>query len=114
MGYNLGMSDDHQFSPLPDSFLRLYSGWRGKLLRPLAEVRTRHDFCEDLANHLMASAQALHHDDGLGEDDVLLRCHAGLATPEAGLADGEAEWVVCRLAELLRWTPPETLQSPPR
>lgn len=112
MGYNRAMSFDDQSTPLPESFLRLHSGWRGKLLRPLAELRERHELCEDLANHLVASAQALQHDVGLSEDEVLQRCHQGLAQPEAGLAEGEPAWVVCRLAELLRWPLPHELLPP--
>ena len=98
---------DEQYTPPPESFLQLHAGWRGRLLKPLAQIRQRHEFCEDLANHLVASAQTLHHDDRLAQDEVLLRCHAGLATPESGLDAGEAGWVVRRLAELLRWPLPE-------
>ena len=96
------MSDD-QLTPLPDSFLALYAGARGRLLEPIAHVRARYDLCEDLANHLVAPAQAAHHDDGLSEDDLLWRFHAGLSQPEAGMSRDEATWVVRRLAELLRW-----------
>lgn len=100
------MSDD-QLTPLPASFLALYAGARGRLLEPAATVRARYELCEDLASHLTASAQALHHDDGLAEDDVLRRIHTGLANPASGLSDGEAGWLVHRLAELLRWTLPD-------
>jgi len=100
------MSDD-QLTPLPASFLALYAGPRGRLSEPAGQVRARYELCEDLASHLSASAQALHHDDGLGEDDVLLRCHAGLNNPASGLSPGEADWVVRRLAELLRWPAPD-------
>lgn len=99
------MSDD-QLPPLPASFLALYAGTRGRLLEPAATVRARYELCEDLAGHLVASAQALHHDDGLAEDEVLRRVHAGLASPDSGLSAAEAGWLVQRLAELLRWTPP--------
>jgi hypothetical protein len=98
---------DDQLTPVPDSFLALYRGARGRLLEPAATVRERYELCEDLANQVMPAAQALHHDDGLAEDDVLGRIQAGLAHPDAGLREGEATWVVTRLAELLRWAPPE-------
>jgi hypothetical protein len=96
------MSDD-QLTPLPASFLALHTGARGRLLTAAATVRARYELCEDLAGHLVSSAQGLHHDDGLAEDDVLARIHAGLANPESGMDEGEASWVVQRLAELLRW-----------
>jgi hypothetical protein len=100
------MSED-QLTPLPESFLKLYTGARGRLLEPADQVRARYELCEDLANQVMPAAPALHHDDGLAEDDVLGRIHAGLSTPDAGLRDGEPRWVVTRLAELLRWQAPE-------
>jgi hypothetical protein len=98
---------EDQLTPLPESFLKLYQGLRGRLLEPAAAVRARYELCEDLANQVMPAAQALHHDDGLGEDDVLSRIAQALAHPDAGLRDGEAHWVVQRLAELLRWEMPE-------
>jgi hypothetical protein len=94
---------DEQLTPLPDSFLAIWSGARGRLLAPAQEVRARYELCEDLANHLQASAQALHHDDGLAEFDVLSRVQTGLSTPDAGLSIEEALWVARRLAELMRW-----------
>lgn len=97
------MSFDQQLTPLPDSFLALWTGARGRLLAPAEQVRARYELCEDLASHLQASAQALHHDDGLAELDVLSRIQAGLSTPDAGLSADEALWVARRLAELLRW-----------
>ena len=100
------MSDD-QLTPLPASFLALYQGARGRLMDSAAHVRERYELCEDLANQLVAMAQALHHDERLAEDEVLGRMHTGLAQPEAGLREDEARWVVTRLAELLRWPAPD-------
>lgn len=76
-------------------------------MQPMDEVRARYELCEDLAGHLVGSAQALHHDDGLAEEDVLLRCLQALQQPASGLQPGEGAWVVQRLAELLRWTCPD-------
>lgn len=106
------MSDD-QLTPLPDSFLALQGPRppRGDAAR--AELRARYELCEDLAAHLSGSAQALCHDDGLPEEEVLWRCHAGLSQPASGLSPGEAAWVVRRLAELLRWTCPDLDSSAP-
>ncbi len=99
------MSDD-QLTPLPESFLALAGSGRRLSRAELAEWRGRYELCEDLANHLVPSAQALLHDDGLAEEDVLWRCHQGLAQPASGLQPGEAGWVVQRLAELLHWPCP--------
>lgn len=95
--------NDAQWTPIPESFLGLHTGFRGRLLRPLAELQQRHELCEDLAQHLMTSAQGLYHDQGLDRDTVLERIQAGLESPESGLLDGEGAWVCRRLAELLRW-----------
>lgn len=97
---------DDQLTPMPESFLALGGGrpLRGQAAQ--AELRARYELCEDLANTLVPSAQALLHDDGLTEEDVLWRCHLGLAQPAAGLQPGEAGWVVRRLAELLNWPCP--------
>ncbi|MBK7614279.1 MAG: hypothetical protein KA375_02935 [Vitreoscilla sp.] len=99
------MSED-QLTPVPESFLKLYQGLRNRLLEPAATVRARYEFCEDLANQVMPMAQALHHDDGLAEDEVLTRVGKGLANPASGLREDEAVWVATRLAELLRWPMP--------
>ncbi len=103
---------DDQLTPLPDSFLAIWTGARQRLLKPAAEVRQRYDLCEDLANHLQASAQALLHDDGLTEDDVLQRIVLGLSQEGSGLTPDEGVWVARRLAELLNW-PADGLVNPP-
>lgn len=97
------MDASHQLPWIPDSFAALYQGQRGKLMVLVEELRARYELCEDLAQQLVSTAQALHHDDGLAEDDVLGRMQAALSVPDSGLREDEAGWVVTRLAELLRW-----------
>jgi hypothetical protein len=97
---------DEQLTPIPPSFLVLYTGARGRLLEPADQVRARYELCEDLAQQVLPAAQALQHDDGLAEDDVLERMQMALSNPASGLRDGEPQWVVTRLAELARWTLP--------
>jgi hypothetical protein len=99
------MSED-QSSAIPDSFLALHAGLRGRLITPMAALRARYELCEDLALQLQASAQALQHDDGLAPSDVLAGIRSALANPAAGMAEGESVWVVRRLAELLGWEDP--------
>ncbi|MFM2118573.1 MAG: hypothetical protein RL722_41 [Pseudomonadota bacterium] len=89
---------------VPDSFRALYlDARRQRLLIPVADLQARAELCEDLAQQLLDQAQRLHHDLGLDQADVLLRCHAGLRDPSSGLTQGEAGWVVLRLAELAGW-----------
>ena len=72
-----------------------------------AELAARYELCEDLANHLVDQAQLLYHGAGAPlEGDILLGIYAGLAAPEAGFPDGQADWIVLRLAELLGWRAP--------
>ncbi len=100
------MSADSQIF-IPPSFIALYSDARGRLRSTPAELAARYELCEDLANHLVDQAQLLYHGAGApSEGDILLGIHAGLAAPEAGFPDGQADWIVLRLAELLAWRAP--------
>lgn len=99
------MSDEYQIE-IPPSFIALYSDARKRLTVPLRELRDRYEVCEDLAQHLTAHCQSIHVEIGVDEQEVLTRCHQGLTTPEAGVAEAEATWVVTRLAELLGWPAP--------
>lgn len=100
------MSADSQIF-IPPSFIALYSDARGRLRGTPAELAARYELCEDLANHLVEQAQLLYHGAGApSEGDILLGIHAGLAAPEAGFPDGQADWIVLRLAELLGWRAP--------
>lgn len=105
------MSAEYQIE-IPPSFLALYTDGRQRLTVPLSELRARYEVCEDLAQHLVERSRALYLDLGITEEDVLLRCGAGLLSADAGLSRAEAVWVVRRLAELLDWpVPPELLEA---
>ena len=104
------MSDEYQIH-IPASFHAVHANARGRLLLPLAEFRARYELCEDLAQALVERAQALRFDLGVTEGDVLQRVGQGLQPPESGLAEGEAGWVLHRLAELLDW--PWAEDAPP-
>lgn len=105
--------DEHSQILVPEAFLDLYrSPGRHRLLLPREEIAARHELCEDLAQAMTEHARAMLFGAGLAEDEVLRRCHAGLRAGDAGLADGEAAWVVHRLAELLDWPQPELPEGP--
>lgn len=110
---NDNMYDENQIF-VPPSFAALYSDARGRLRATQDEVRQRYGLCEDLACHLVEQAQTLYQVQAPSESDILLRIHAGLRTPESGMAPGEATWIVSRLAELLAWQCPrlEPTQAP--
>jgi hypothetical protein len=99
------MSDDYQIH-IPPSFFAIHTDARQRLREPLATVRVRYEVCEDLANHLVQHAQLLHHVEVPSEEEILVRIHAGLNSPEAGVSAAEAGWIVQRLAELLGWNCP--------
>ncbi|HRH16642.1 MAG TPA: hypothetical protein PKV17_08740 [Aquabacterium sp.] len=100
------MHDEYQIH-IPPSFSAVHSDARQRLTIPLSQLRERYEVCEDLASHLVEHSKGIHVDIGVDEQEVLLRIHRGLMTPESGLAPGEATWVVTRLAELLGWPLPE-------
>lgn len=97
--------DDQTF--IPPSFVALHSSPAGRLKVDKAFLKERHEVCEDLAQHLTTHCRNIHVEIGVDEQDVLSRCHQGLATPESGLSESEAHWVIVRLAELLGWPHPD-------
>ena len=106
------MSDASQIL-IPPSFVALFVP-PGKV-RPtlgLREMAVRYELCEDMAQLLTEQAANQQFQLGITEDLALERCLQGLlATPEV-MAENEARWVVCRLAELLNWPVPEWAQGP--
>ena len=102
MGYKRPMSDDYQIH-IPPSFEAVHADARGRLTLRRDEFRLRYELSEDMAQMLVEHSQALHHDQGVAEGDILSRTAAGLASPDAGFSPAEAGWVVTRLAELLGW-----------
>lgn len=102
MGYKRPMPDDDQIH-IPPSFEAVHADARGRLTLRRDEFRLRYELSEDMAQMLVEHSQALHHDQGVAEGDILRRTAAGLASPDAGFSPAEAAWVVTRLAELLGW-----------
>ena len=93
---------------VPASFVALYlAPGRSRPSAPREEIAARHEACEDLANALTESARLLQWNLGVAEQDVLERVQQGLDGEAAGLRPGEAQWVTCRLAELLDWPLPQ-------
>ncbi len=100
------MSDDSQID-IPPSFIALFvAPGRIKPGAPRAEIQQRYEYCEDLASMLTETAQTRLWQLGITEGDVLARIAQGLHTADAGVNEGEAAWVVRRLAELLGWDSP--------
>jgi len=96
------MSDDYQIH-IPPSFEAVHRDARGRLSVSRDEFRARYELCEDMAQMLVERCQAVHHDQGVDEEQILERTQAGLASAESGFTEAEAAWVVTRLAELLGW-----------
>ena len=106
------MSEDSQVV-VPRSFIELYlPPGRVKPTAPRDEIATRYEFCEDLASMLTEHAQLKLWDLGITEADVLERMHRGLVVPDAPVNAAEAQWVICRLAELLDWRAPDFPAAP--
>lgn len=95
--------------PVPPSFVALHlKPGRSKPISTWEEISERHEFCDDLAQMLVDRARHTQWDLGLDETTVLQRMHRALAEArEPVVSVPEAQWVVCRLAELLGWPRPE-------
>ncbi len=101
------MSDDQSID-IPPSFLALHiERGRVKPTATRALIGARYELCEDLATLLVDHARNTLFDLGITEDDVLLRCHAGLLGDASVVDPKEAQWVIRRLAELLGWDAPD-------
>jgi hypothetical protein len=92
---------------IPASFIALYlPAGRIKPTSPRDVIAARYELCEDLACQLVDYAKNTHLDLGVSEDEVLDRCHRGLAAEASGMSEPEAAWIIRRLAELIGWECP--------
>ena len=100
------MSIDNQIEP-PQSFMAMDSTpGSSRPNAPQEVVLARYEHCEDMAGILTEHAQTLAFKESLSEVEVLARCHQGLLDAASGFNKQEAQWVTCRLSELLGWEPP--------
>lgn len=97
--------------PVPPSFVALHlKPGRSKPITGWDEISERHEFCDDLAQMLVDRARHTQWDLGLDEATVLERMQLALAAAaEPVVSKPEAQWVVCRLAELLGWPMPAAM-----
>lgn len=104
--YKPSMPDDNQ-TVIPRSFIDLFIPPGAHRPRePREVVAARYELCEDMAQMLTEHARMKLFELGVTEEDVLARVHQGLLVPGSVVAEDEARWVVCRLAELLDWPMP--------
>lgn len=94
------MNDD-QSRAVPESFIAVHADERGRPRLRMAELRERHELCDDLAQTLVERVRELQHQLGVDEASVVERMTRGFGDPAAGLLPGEDEWVRRRLLELL-------------
>jgi hypothetical protein len=97
---------------IPPSFMALFV--TAGHLKPGASqeiVVGRYELCEDMACMLAEHAQTMLFNLDLSEEEVLVRCHKGLAVGASVFTEPESVWVIRRLAELLAWTPPNYFNS---
>jgi len=92
---------------IPPSFIDLFvAPGRSRPVESQAQLASRHELCEDMAQMLTETARVRLYELGIAESDVLDRIHRGLRAEPSPLSAPEATWVVCRLAELLAWPLP--------
>ncbi len=101
------MDEGHQIF-IPPSFSALYVP-PGKARPTLGarDMAARYELCEDMAQLLTEQAATQQFQLGITEDLALERCLQGLLATPSVVNEGEARWVVCRLAELLQWPLPD-------
>ena len=73
---------------------------------PQETVIARYEQCEDMACMLTEHAQTMVFKENFTEAEVLARCLQGLLAVASAFSEGEARWVILRLAELLGWEAP--------
>ncbi|QDL56177.1 hypothetical protein [Rhodoferax aquaticus] len=78
-------------------------------LSPFGRNDASYELCEDLANLLTQTAGTMQFSLGITEHDVLERCQQGLLLEDSVVTPTEAQWVICRLAELMQWPMPAAL-----
>ena len=98
---------------VPESFAELFitPGQRKPSIDRVA-LAEKFELCEDMAQMLTEHASQVLVKLGITESDVLGRMLQGLVAEEGRLSEGEALWVVSRLAELLQWPLPARLAEP--
>lgn len=97
------LSEDSQIL-VPQSFIDLYvPPGRTRPTASREHIAARHEVCEDLAQALTERARLVLWQTGITEQDVIHRMQQGLRSPDSGLEEAEAYWVVRRLVELLEW-----------
>jgi hypothetical protein len=69
-------------------------------------IAERYLFCEVLATALVERAVTMQGQLGVSQKEILERLHASLLDPIAPVPPAQAEWIVLRLAEVLRWPSP--------
>jgi len=88
---------------VPPSFTELFiPAGRLRPTETAAFIEQRYELCEDFAQMLVDQARAKHWELGITEADVLERMAQGLSASDV-FSSLEAQWVLCRLAELLGW-----------
>lgn len=103
------MSDESQIE-IPQSFIALFvEPGRTKPNASREHIAARYELCEDLANLLTQTAGTMQFSLGITERDVLERCQQGLLLEDSVVTPNEAQWVICRLAELMQWPIPAAL-----
>jgi len=101
------MPFDNQID-IPQSFMAMYiKPGHSHPNAPQDVVLARYELCEDMACILAEQAQTLAFKENLSEKEVLERCYQGLTDKGIDFSQQESAWVICRLAELMGWVPPE-------
>lgn len=93
--------DSHDQRFVPESFLALYRGPRGRLQIDGDALMARYELCEDMAQMLSPAAQGLCTQVGADADEAAAHLVRVASSEGSTLTEAEWGWVRQRLAELL-------------
>lgn len=105
--------DDSSQIIIPPSFTALYMPpGKTRPTEPHSHIAQRYELCEDMATMLSGTAAEQQFKTGCDTTNLLQAMQATLAGPQGVLQIMEAQWVVCRMAELLHWDMPPADAAP--
>lgn len=98
------MDESFNQRTVPEAFARLHTP-PGRLRPALSkeELLQRHELCEDLSQMLSETARSRMLELGITEADALATLRKAIPATDLELHDGEIDWVIGRIAELLGW-----------
>lgn len=100
-------------TPIPKTFVDIFRipGKPLKLQASAREILERWDICEAMVENLSVQAVHIFNSGYCDEEKTLLALWNAIMTPESALHRSEAKWIICAIAENLRWKMPDLAED---